>query len=88
MNDDSCIRQEGKNSFWPGKIGTEAGNYCFVTYKPRRDDENEEGDCRCIDKARKINTKWKEEVECETKGVAGYVAYHFEKASIEVSLTS
>lgn len=48
MSDDSCIRQSGRQSFWPGDKGTEGGDYCFVYYK--------DGDCVCIEGARRIHT--------------------------------
>ena len=72
MSDDSCIRQSGRQSFWPGDKGTEGGDYCFVYYK--------DGDCVCTEGARRIHTNWKKEVECETKMVEGHTSFHFEKA--------
>jgi len=79
MNNDKCIYQKNQNrkSFWPGKLATSAGMYCFVWYQ---DDH-----CDCIEGARKIYTNFKIEVECENKMVAGHESYHFEPA-IEVCL--
>lgn len=78
MNDNSCIRQNGRKSFWPGKEGTSGGDYCFVWYV------DGDGDCDCIGGSRKIQTRWKNEpgytTECEIKMVEGHTSFHFEEA--------
>ena len=79
MSDDSCIRQRGRRSFWPGYEGTEGGDYCFVYY--------EDGNCVHINGSRRIHTNWKKEVDCETEKVEGHTSFHFEKA-VKVSCSS